>query len=149
MDEIHRTLTERLSVLGQTISRRAILFLFEAFTALLRAGTEVSQDEVWKAEVRERKGFLLSIDGIQPDHGNETISLVREVFTGRIVTAEHVTDSTKERLKQVLAPVAALDVPVIGVMSDAHPTELQAVADLWPGVPINSATFTRSEKQND
>lgn len=135
VDEIHRTLTERLAVVGQTISRREMLVLFEASTALLRAGTEVSQDEAWKEEVRERKGFLLSIDGIQPDNGNETISLVREIFTGRILTAEHVTNSTKERLKQVLAPVVALDLPVIGVISDAQPTELQAVADLWPGVP--------------
>ncbi|HEU5376674.1 MAG TPA: hypothetical protein VFV38_14660 [Ktedonobacteraceae bacterium] len=141
MDEIHRTLTERLAVVGQTISRREVLFLFEAYTALLRAGTEVSQDEAWQEEVRKRKGLLLSIDGIQPDNGNETISLVREVFSGRILTAENVTDSTKERLKQVLAPVVALDLPVLGVISDAQPTELQAVADLWPGVPHQICQF--------
>lgn len=141
VDEIHRTLTERLAGIGQTLSRREMLFLFEASTALLRAGTEVSQDEVWKEEVRERKGLLLSIDGIQPDNGNETVYLVRDVFTGRILTAENVTDSTKERLKQVLAPVVALDLPVIGVISDAQPTELQAVADLWPGVPHQICQF--------
>lgn len=141
VDEIHQTLTEHLAVVGQTISRREMLFLFEAYTALLRAGTEVSQDEAWKEEVREKKGLLLSIDGIQPDNGNETIYLVREVFTGRILTAENVTDSTKERLKQVLAPVVALDLPVMGVISDAQPTELQAVADLWPGVPHQICQF--------
>ncbi|MGH2480742.1 MAG: hypothetical protein ACRDHW_13890 [Ktedonobacteraceae bacterium] len=43
VDEIHRTLIERLAVVGQTISQREVLFLFEAYTALLRAGTEVSQ----------------------------------------------------------------------------------------------------------
>ena len=52
-------------------------FLFEAYTALLRAGTEVKQDEDWKEQVRKNKGVLLSIDGIQPDKGNETIYLVR------------------------------------------------------------------------
>ena len=90
VDEIHRLLIERLAPLGQTISRREILFLFEAYAALLRAGTEVSQDAAWKEEVRVNKGLLLSIDGIQPDRGNETIYLVRDVFTGRIVTAENV-----------------------------------------------------------
>ncbi len=124
-----------------TISRREILFLFEAYTALLRAGTEVQQDEEWKEQVRENKGMLLSIDGIQPDKGNETIYLVRDVFTGRIVTAENVTESTKERLKQVLAPVVALGLPVIGVISDAQPTELQAVADLWPDIPHQICQF--------
>jgi hypothetical protein len=122
VDEIHRTLTQRLALIGQTICRREMLFLFEAYTALLRAGTEVSQDAAWKEEVRENKGLLLSIDGIQPDNGNETIYLVHDVLTGRILTAENVTDSTKERLKQVLASVVALDLPVIGVISDAQPT---------------------------
>ena len=75
------------------------------------------------------------MDGIQPDNGNETIYLMRDGFTGRILHAENVTDSTKERLKQILAPVVALHVPVLGVISDAQPTELQAVAELWPEVP--------------
>jgi Transposase len=141
VDEIHRTLTQRLALLGQTISRREMLFLFEAYTALLRAGTEVSQDAAWKEEVRENKGLLLSIDGIQLDNGNETIYLVRDVLTGRMLTAENVTDSTKERLKQVLAPVVALDLPVLGVISDAQPTELQAVAELWPQAPHKICQF--------
>ncbi len=141
VDEIHRRLTQRLALVGQTLCRREMLFLFEAYTALLRAGTEVSQDAAWKEEVRENKGLLLSIDGIQPDNGNETIYLVRDVLTGRILTAENVTDSTKERLKQVLAPVVALDLPVIGVISDAQPTELQAVAELWPQAPHQICQF--------
>jgi hypothetical protein len=102
---------------------------------LLRAGTEVQHDEAWKEQVHENKGILLSIDGIQPDKGNETIYLVRDVLTGRILTADNVTESTKDRLKQVLAPVVALNLPVIGVISDAQPSELQAVAELWPNIP--------------
>ncbi len=135
VDEIHQDLSQQLAPLQQTISRREILFLFEASTALLRAGTEVSHDEAWKEQVRKNKGIVLSIDGIQPDKGNETIYLIRDVLTGRILTADNVTESTKERLKEILAPVVALQVAVIGVISDAQPTELQAVAELWPGVP--------------
>src|SRR5260221_8437690 len=141
VDEIHRLLTERLAPLGQTISRREILFLFEAYTALLRAGTEVSQDAAWKEEVRANKGLLLSIDGIQPDRGDETIYLVRDVFTRRILTAENVTESTKERLTEVLAPVVALRLPVVGVISDAQSTQLQAVAELWPRVAHHISQF--------
>lgn len=37
IDEIHMALLERLAQVHQTISRREILFLFEAYTALLRA----------------------------------------------------------------------------------------------------------------
>jgi len=141
VDEIHHSLSERLAPLDQTISRREIMFLFEAYTALLRAGTEVTQDEAWKEQVRKNEGIVLSIDGIQPDKGNETIYLIRDVLTGRILNAENVTESTKERLKELLAPVVALQVPVIGVISDAQPTELQAVADLWPDLPHQICQF--------
>lgn len=141
VDEIHHRLTGHLAPLGQTISRREMLFLFEAYTALLRAGTEVSHDEAWKEQVKKHEGLVLSIDGIQPDKGNETIYLVRDVLTGRILTAENVTESTKERMKQVLAPVVALGLPVIGVISDAQSTELQAVADLWPDAPHQICQF--------
>jgi len=141
VDEIHQSLSQQLAPLEQTISRREILFLFEAYTALLRAGTEVTDDEAWKEQVRKNKGILLSIDGIQPDAGNETIYLIRDVLTGRILNAENTTESTKERLKQLLAPVVALKLPVIGVISDAQPTELQAVADLWPNIPHQICQF--------
>jgi hypothetical protein len=141
VDEIHAILNHDLARVEQTISRREILFLIEAYAALVRAASEVAQDEEWKAQVRENQGLLLSIDGIQPDNGNETIYLVRDVWTGRLLAAENVTDSTKERLKQVLAPVVALELPVVGVISDAQPTELQAVADLWPHVPHQICQF--------
>ncbi len=73
--------------------------------------------------------------------GNETIYLLRDVLTGRILHADNVTESTKERLKQLLAPIVALKVPVIGVISDAQPTELQAVAEIWLGVPHQICQF--------
>ena len=82
VDEIHQDLSAQLAPLQQTISRREILFLFEAYTALLRAGTEVIHDEAWKEQVRKHKGIVLSIDGIQPDNGNETMYLMRDVLTG-------------------------------------------------------------------
>ena len=70
---IHHHLLSRLAPLCQTISRREILFLFEAYAALLRAGTEVALDEQWRYQVEANGGLLLSIDGIQPDKGSETI----------------------------------------------------------------------------
>ncbi len=141
MDEIHHLLMERLAPLSQTISRREILFLFEASTALLRAGTEGGEDQHWREEVLRNGGLLLSLDGIQPDKGNETMYLVRDVLTGRILTAENVTSSTKAMIKQVLAPVVALQLPIIGVISDALESQLQAVAELWPGTPHQICQF--------
>jgi len=63
MDEIHQALCKQLVPLDQTISRREILFLFEAYIALLRAGTEVQHDEAWKEQVRENTCFLQGESG--------------------------------------------------------------------------------------
>jgi hypothetical protein len=110
VDGIHQSLSEQVATLEQTISRREMVFLFEASTALLRAGTQVIHDEAWKEQVGKQKGIVLSIEGIQPDTGNETMYLMRDVLTGRILHAEIVTESTKERLKEILGPVVALNV---------------------------------------
>ncbi len=141
VDEIHQRLLQRLAPLQQSISRREILFLFETYTALLRSGTEVAYDQEWRDAARLNSGLLLSIDGIQPDKGNETIYLVRDLLTGRLLTAENVTSSTKEAIKRVLAPVVALGLPILGVISDAQESQLQAVAELWPGTPHQICQF--------
>lgn len=54
--------------------------------------------------MREPGGVLLSIDGIQPEEGNETVSLAREVPTGRMILAEPTRESETETLKRLLAP---------------------------------------------
>jgi hypothetical protein len=141
VDEVHHTLLQRLAPFQQTISRREILFLFEAYTALLRTGTEVTYDQEWRDVVQLNGGLLISLDGIQPDKGNETIYLVRDLLTGRLLAAENVTSTTKESIKRLLAPVVALEQPILGVISDAQESQLQAVAEQWPGTPHQICQF--------
>jgi hypothetical protein len=141
IDEVHHTLLQRLAPLHQSISRREMLFLFEAYTALLRSSTEVAHDQEWRDVAHLNGGLLLAVDGIQPDKGNETIYLARDLLTGRLLAAENVTSTTKETIKQVLAPVVALDLPILGVISDAQESQLQAVAELWPGTPHQICQF--------
>ena len=135
LDEVHWALLERLGALGVSISRREVLYLIETYGALLRAGSEVASDQQWLEQVREQGGMVLSIDGIQPDKGNETVYLVREVLTGRMLLAEPTHDSETEILKRLLAPIQALAVPVQGIVSDAQASLVCAIASLWPKVP--------------
>ncbi len=48
---------------------------------------------------------LSHVDGIQPDVGNETIYVVRDVLTARVLAAENVTSSEPAVIKSLLAPV--------------------------------------------
>ena len=141
VDEIHEELLSRLAPLGVRISRREILYLFEAYCTLLRASSEVKEDQEWLAQVKKNGGIIVSVDGIQPDKGNETIYLVRDALTGRVLTAEQVTSSETAVMKALLAPVVALGVPVLGTITDAQESELQAVEQLWPEVPHQVCQF--------
>src|SRR6266699_4187045 len=123
VDEVHRGVNERLKDYQISLSRRNVMYLFEAYGALLKAAAQNTKDPTfqdWLGQVRLNGGLIVSIDGIQPDKGNETIYLVRDVLTGRVLTAANVSSSGKEVRKRGLAPVVALGVPVLGAISDAQ-----------------------------
>ncbi len=141
LDEVHAQIGERLAGLKVSISRREVLYLFEAFSTLLRAASEASGDQEWRQQVEKNKGIIVSLDGIQPDKGNETIYLVRDALTGRILAAENVSSSETAVMKRLLAPVAALQIPVLGTISDAQESEEMALQELWPQAPHQVCQF--------
>ncbi len=93
LDEAHQILSERLAPFALTISRHEVLYLFDAYCSLLQAAGSVAEDSQWQAQAKEQGTIILSIDGIQPDKGNETVYLVRDVLSGRVLSAENVTRS--------------------------------------------------------
>src|SRR6266487_4650975 len=141
VDEIHQELLKRLAPLGVKIARREILYLFEAYCTLLRASSSAKDDVEWLAQVEKNGGIIVSVDGIQPEKGNETVYLVRDALTGRVLAAENVTSSETAVMKALLAPVAALGVKVLGTISDAQESELLALQELWPEVPHQVCQF--------
>ena len=141
VDEIHQELLKRLAPLGVKIARREVLYLFEAYCTLLRASSEAKDDVEWLAQVEKNGGIIVSVDGIQPEKGNETVYLVRDALTGRVLAAENVTSSETAVMKALLAPVVALGVKVLGTITDAQERELLAVAELWPDVPHQVCQF--------
>ncbi len=145
VDEIHQEMLRRLEPLGVKIARREILYLFEAYCMLLRESREAKDDEEWLAQVQKNGGIIVSVDGIQPEKGNETVYLVRDALTGRVLAAEKVTSSETTVMKALLAPVEALEmerkVKVLGTITDAQESELLAVEELWPGVPHQVCQF--------
>ena len=78
VDEIHQEVLKRLEPLGVKIARREILYLFEAYCTLMRASSEAKDDQQGLAQVEKNGGIIVSVDGIQPEKGNETVYLVRD-----------------------------------------------------------------------
>src|SRR3989440_4554485 len=141
VDEVHQELLKRLEPLGVKIARREILYLFEAYCTLLRASSEAKDDVEWLGQVEKNGGIIVSVDGIQPEKGNETVYLVRDALTGRVLAAENVTSSETAVMKGLLAPVLALGVSVLGTITDAQESELLAVEQLLPNVPHQVCQF--------
>jgi len=141
VDEIHQELLKRLEPLGVKIARREILYLFETYCTLLRASSEAKDDQYWLAQVEKNGGIIVAVDGIQPEKGNETVYLVRDALTGRVLAAENVMSSETAVMKELLAVVVALEVPVLGTITDAQESELLAVEQLWPEVPHQVCQF--------
>jgi hypothetical protein len=141
LDQTHQSVQERLTPLDLSISRREVLYLFDAYCTLLRAAHEIADDLTWQAQVRTNGGLILSIDGIQPDKGNETVYLVRDLITGRLLAAENLRLSDTPTIKALLQPIHDLNLPVIAAISDAQESLLQAIGGLWPDIPHQICQF--------
>src|SRR3712207_21677 len=124
-----------------------IFFFFQAEDGIRDIGVTGVQTcalpiyTAWQEQVRANGGLIIAIDGIQPDKGNETVYLVRDVLTGRLLAAENVRVSSSEVIQALLAPVVALHLPVLGAISDAQESLCQAIAALWPDIPHQLCQF--------
>src|SRR5438270_1214027 len=148
VDEIHQEVIKRLEPLGVKIARREILYLFEAYCTLLRASSEAKDDMEWLAQVKKNGGIIVSVDGIQPEKGNETVYLFRDALTCRLLAAENVTSSELAVMKALLGPVVALEVEekvkVLGTITDAPSERALGSAGALaggaaPGLPVPRA----------
>ena len=85
------------------------------------------------------KSLVLSIDGLQPEKGHETLYVVREQSQNRVWFAEPLLSSTNDEVQRVLARARkiaeSLDIPVAGLMSDKQEGFVQGIAMEFPGVP--------------
>jgi len=141
LDQAHQAVLARLAPFELTISRREILYLFEAYCTLVRASQEIAADSAWQEQVRANGGIILSIDGIQPDKGNETVYLVRDLLSGRVLAAENVRSSDTATIAALLQPIYDLGLPILGAISDAQESLLMAISRLWPGTPHQVCQF--------
>jgi hypothetical protein len=85
------------------------------------------------------KDLVLTIDGLQPEKGHETLYVVREVRLKRVWFATPLLSSAASEVKQVLEQAAAwakrLDKPVRLWISDKQKAFVTGIAEVFPGIP--------------
>jgi hypothetical protein len=91
------------------------------------------------AAYREVKDLILTIDGLQPEKGHETLYVVRELRLRRVWFAEPLLSSAAEEIRAILEKAKSwaqrLDRPISLWMSDKQDAFLTGIAELFPGVP--------------
>lgn len=102
------------------------------------AARQQDPDELAKA-YRGVKGLALSIDGLQPEKGHETLYVVREIGQKRVWFAEPLLSSNTAELTRVLVRVREwverLGLPVRCWLSDKQKAFVTGIAKVFPGVP--------------
>jgi hypothetical protein len=80
----------------------------------------------------------LSIDGLQPEKGHETLYAVREINTGRIWFAEALLSSNQDEVRRLLVRARefaqTLGKPIQLWVSDKQDAFVTGIADEFPGV---------------
>jgi hypothetical protein len=86
-----------------------------------------------------KNSLILSIDGIQPEKGHETLYVIRELTQKRVWFGEPLLSSTNDEVRRLLlrakSIVEALDRPVAGWISDKQDAFVQGIASVFPGTP--------------
>ena len=94
---------------------------------------------VLAAVYRDRPSLFLTIDGLQPEKGHETLYVVRELGAKRLWFAEALLSSTTAEVQRLIAKAkqwaTQLDKPVTLWMSDKQDAFVQAIAAEFPRVP--------------
>jgi len=88
---------------------------------------------------RDIPDLILTIDGIQPEKGHETIYVVRELRQQRVWFAESLLSSATEEIQALIRRARRLaerlGKPVCGWMSDKQDAFVTAIATEFPGTP--------------
>src|SRR3989441_13371847 len=95
--------------------------------------------QVLAAASRHVEALVLSIDGLQPEKGHETLYVVRELNAKRMWFAEALLSSNADEVRRLLSQARAwatqVGLPVHLWLSDKQAAFVTGIAAEFPGVP--------------
>jgi hypothetical protein len=98
--------------------------------------------EALRRHYQGTESLILSIDGLQPEKGHETLYVVRELTGKRVWFAEALLSATATEVQRLIAQAkewaGALDKPVTLWVSDKQDAFVTGIAAEFPGVPHRS-----------
>ena len=93
------------------------------------------------AKKKDIKWLSLSIDGLQPERGNEILYIIRELQTWEILFSKYLKFSDEETItKEIYEPLKKLTekigFPILWLNADKQLTLTTAFKKIFPSVPV-------------
>src|SRR6266403_166497 len=129
--------SELLDDYAITLSDDAIDGYIRRYQVMLAARQQ--DPESLRREYESAAEIILSIDGLQPEKGHETLSVVRALTRKRVWFAEPLLSSAAQEVHRVIVLARQwaerLGKPVRAWMSDKQEAFVKAIATEFPGIP--------------
>ncbi|MDF2683605.1 MAG: hypothetical protein K0R47_4795 [Brevibacillus sp.] len=140
----HRTckeIADLLNARGIATSERYAQTLYERYQTLLAASLDDYVRQSLAETTAQNGGIILSMDGVQPEKGNEMLYVIREVFSGAILAAQNMKSGAAAELRTLIEPIIEMGFPIVGIVSDGQVSIRQAFETLLPDVPYQYCQY--------
>jgi len=134
-------IADELNERGVKTTDRNAQMLYERYLTLLGASVDEHIRSVLGEISEQNGGLMLSMDGVQPEKGNETLYVIREVFSGTVLAAKNMKSGAAEELRSLIRPVIELGYPIVGIVSDGQQSIRMAFESLLPNVPYQYCQY--------
>ena len=139
----HRSIPEIHQELGRrhvTVALRTVQHLLERYNELVALSLA---DPLRLQQITQPHGrVILALDGLQPDVGHEVLWVLRDCLSGEVLLARSLLSAAQKDLAALISSVKqALEVPIVGVISDGQHSIRCAVEQALPHVPHQLCHF--------
>ena len=83
-------------------------------------------------EIGMQSGLILALDGLAPEGGEAQLWIVRELTSGMTLRSGWLARQDEATFVNFLQPIADLELPVVGILSDKQRGLVPAVAAVFP-----------------
>ena len=137
---------ELLDAYGIKLSADAINKYIQRYQVMLAARQQ--DPEVLRRQYESVDTIMLSIDGLQPEKGHETLYVVRELTQKRVWFAEALISATDAEVQRLIAQAkewaASLGKTAVLWVSDKQDAFVKGIAAEFPGPPQDRAGGARA-----
>ena len=116
------------------ISERHMGNVYRDYLALL-GGANRLDVEALKVAAAQYGGLILTVDGLEPEGGQPQLWVARELLSNTVLAAGWLPRVDETTLKAFLAPVKALDLPWLAMVSDKQSALVNALQATWDELP--------------